>query len=330
MITPSQFAAYITDINTFLGAVYATDPVDSVWKQIASPVPCSAAKWETAWTGLLPKMRAWFGSRVHFEAARQTYTVDMIPYESTLDIDRFTLDDDKMGVFYRQLPDMARQAQRWPDYELRDLIENAGVQATTARQLSLDGLTHWNTAHPLDVYNASAGTYSNDTTGGQPIGGVTVGGALGEASLATVWEYMQTIKGEDGERLGIKGNRLMHPPTMRVLVELLMKSMFFAPPAWGGFVTAASQVGAADNPLKRLGIDPLQNDYLNSNTKWYLLDTTRAYKPFLWINREAVRLVPRTSESDPAMFDRHMMQWGQWARGAPAWDFPFLSHRSGT
>lgn len=328
MITPAQFQVFVTNVNTMIGAVYATDDVDSIYKDIATELPCSSTQLVLGWTGLMPKMRGWFGPRQPHEPSPETYTVIMIPYENTYAIDRFTLDDDQFGVLYRMLPDMARQAKRQPDYEIRDLIENAGLY-TGSRQIGFDGLTHWNSAHPIDVYNAGAGTFSNTTIGGQSIGGTTIGGTISPTAFTSVFEYMMTIKGQDGERLGIKPNKLMHPPTLKAEVELILKSTFFAPPSWGAYAPITGQVGAADNPLKRFGVEPIQNDFLSSNTQWYLLDTTKAFKPFLWVNREATRMVPRTNETDPAVFDTHTFQWGQWNRKSAAWDYPFLSHRSG-
>jgi phage major head subunit gpT-like protein len=112
-------------------------------------------------------------------------------------------------------------------------------------------------------------------------------------------------------------------------VELILKSTFFAPPTWASFGSTTSQVGAADNPLKRFGVEPIQNDFLASNTKWYLQDNTKALKPLLMIVRDAVRTVPRMNENDPVVFDTHMFQWGQWARMGFGWNFPYLMSRSG-
>lgn len=329
MITPASFAAFISDINVLVGQAYNEDMVDLVANKITTTLPGGSSQWITGWTELMPKMRPWFGGRQPKQPARRTYTATYVPYESTYEVDRFILDDDQYGVLYRLLPDQARQIRRQPDYETRDLIEGNGIYAGT-RQNSLDGISHWNSAHPVDFYDSSKGTYVNDFgASGTSVGGVTVGGALGEVQLATIWEYAMTIKGEDSERLGVKPDVLMHPPTMSVLVELLMKSMFFAPPTWGGFTTATSQTGAADNPLRRLGITPLMNQFLSSNSAWYLLDTHFPLKPFLWIVREAARVVPRVNENDPNVFDRHVFQWGAWDRVTPAWNFPWLSFRSG-
>lgn len=329
MITPSNYQVFVTNAQTMIGAVYNQDDVQSIWKDIATQLPCTSKQLTLGWTGLMPKMRPWFGARQPHQPAPQTYTVKMQPFENTYSIDRFDLDDDMLGIYYRMLPDMARQAKRHPDYQIRDLIESAGIQSSAAIQAGFDGLSHWNTAHPIDLYDAAAGTYFNTSLGGQADGPVTVGGALSPTSFTSVYEYMMTLKGEDGERLGIVPNKLMHPPTLKAEVELILKSTFFSPPSWGAYSAISGQVGAADNPLRRFGVEPIQNNFLSNNVRWYLLDTTKAFKPFLWVVRNETVTVPRVNENDPAVFDTHMFQWGQWNRVAPAWDYAFLSHRSG-
>lgn len=330
MITPAAFTTFITNVSVMLGHVYDADDVQSTWKQVATEVPCTSSQLTFGWTGLMPKMRGWFGPRQPHQPAGQTYTVIPQPWENTYSIDRFNLDDDQYGIYYRMLPDMARQAKRHPDYQIRDLLEASGLQASTSRQLGPDGVAFWSTSHPVDLYNSGAGTYINDfSSGGQTVSGITVGGALSPTAFTSVYEYMMTLKGEDGERLGVRPNALIHPPTLKAEVELILKSTFFAPPSWGAWAPVSSQVGAADNPLMRFGVVPIQNDFLASFTKWYIADTTKPMKPLLWVVREPIHMVQRTNEQDPAVFDTHMFQWGQWARNAPGFNFPFLMARSG-
>jgi phage major head subunit gpT-like protein len=327
MITPANFAVFVTTASTLIGQTYSSTPVQ--YQAYASVMPCTSEQFTMAWTGRMPKARAWFGARHVHQPAPQTYTVVPIPYENTYGIDRFKLDDDQFGVYYRMLPDMALQWKKQPDYELRDLLENTGVHVGT-RQNGLDGLTHWNTAHPIDLYDSSKGTYTNDSVGGFSDGGVTVGGALSPTAFASVIEYQTTLKDEQGERLGITPSVLMIPPNLRVEAEMICKAAFFAPPSWGAYGSITSQVGAADNVLSRMGVEPLVNHQLNSKTKWYSLDTTKAFKPFLWVVREDVTMVPRTNENDPVVFDTHTFIWGGWDRMCPAWSYAWLSHRSGT
>jgi phage major head subunit gpT-like protein len=327
MITPANFATFITNVNTMIGQAYSSTPVE--YMQYTSVMPCTSTQLSLAWTGRMPKARAWFGSRQPHEPAPQTYTVVPIPYENTYMIDRFHLDDDQFGVYYRMLPDMALQWKKQPDYEIRDMLENTGVQIG-ARQNGFDGLTAFNTAHPVDLYDTSKGTYSNDFTGGgQTIGGVLIGGALSPVAFASVIEYQQTLKDEAGERLGITPNVLMIPPTLQVEAQLILKAAFFAPPAWGAYSQISGQVGAADNVLSRMGVEPVVNHQLMTNTRWYSLDTTKAFKPFLWVVREGVTMTPRVSEDDPVVFDTHKFLWGGWDRMCPAWSYSWLYARSG-
>jgi phage major head subunit gpT-like protein len=332
MIGASRLELFISNINAMFGASYSTTPI--IAPQFISTVPCAGAQMVFGWTGLMPKFRVWYGPRVVNEPAPQTYTVVPVPFENTFSLDQFTLDDDLGGIYYRMVPDMARQARRWQEFEMRNLLENAGFW-TGAAQNGLDGLSHWNTAHPVDLYDSSKGTYANDFTGGgvtvtitKPSGTTTalVGGAIGPTSFLTLRAYMTTIKGEDGEAMGVMPKLLMHAPLLKGEVELLLKSTFFAPPAWS---TIGSQVGAADNVITRFGVEPLENPLLNNAYTWYLLDTTKAFKPFVWVEREAIRIVPRVSPTDPVVFNTHKYLLGGWGRGAPAWNFAFLSARSG-
>jgi phage major head subunit gpT-like protein len=334
MIIPSaNWTVFISNMNTMFGEAYSTTPI--IHPEFVTTYPCTSSQLVFAWTGMMPKFRPWVGPRVTNEPAPQTYTVVPIPYENTFDIDQFHINDDQYGVYYRMIPDMARQARRWEEYELRDLLEGAGQWSGTAQQAGLDGLSNWNTAHPVDLYDTSKGTYINDFTGGgqnvtytKPTGTVTtlVGGAISPTAFLTLWGYMATLKAEDNESMGVTPNRLMHHPILNGEVQLLLKATYFAPPAWS---TIGSQVGAADNVITRFGVEPISNPLLRNAYTWYLMDTTKAIKPFSWVMRDAITIVPRVSPTDPIVFNEHKFLLGGWGRGAPGWAFAWLAARSG-
>lgn len=333
-ITPENFNILVSTVDLVIGQAW-TDTVPVAYDKFCEKVPSGSTQNLYPWTGMLPKMRLWVGPRVVFEPAPQTYTLINQVFESTLAIDRFQIDDDQYDYLYRVLPDMARQAIRQPDYMFRDLLENSGDQ-TGSRQNGLDGLPGFSTTHPVDFYNAGAGTYSNDFTGGgfsttfPKAGGgtssVTVGGAFGPTALMTAIEYMMTYKGEDGEALGVVPNELMFHPLLRGEAEVVIKNSFFAPPAWS---TLTGQVGAAENPLKRYGLNFIVNPFLTQAYTWYLADTTRGFMPWIHQVREATRMVPRVNDNDPNVFDAHVFIWGQWDRQAVGWGPAFLYARSG-
>lgn len=343
MNTPIGFNLFISTVNTMVGEVYSETDADIgiIWKAFANVQPSKSTQNVYGWTGMLQKPREWVGARVVVEPSPQTYTVVNRPWEGpTVTIDRFHLDDDMFGIYYRMLPDQMRQVRRLPDYWLRDLIEGLGSFASGtpgSPQLGFDGLTYFNTAHPVDIYNPSSPTYCNDFTGGgQSIAGgvpggsgssILVGGSFSPTAYATLYEYMLRMLGEDGEPLGVIPDSIMCPVTLKTEVELVIKSASFAPPAWA---TITGQVGAADNPFRRFSVQNVcVNPYLTSGTKWYLLDTKRVVKPMQWQERESVVFTPRISENDPVVFDTHRYLWGVWGRAAPTWGYSFLMARSG-
>jgi phage major head subunit gpT-like protein len=334
VINPAQLNIFMTNASTLIGSVYGMSAADSVYKRITSEYPFGEAlTLLLGWTGKLVKPRTWEGPRVVTEPAPETYAVNCMPYEHTVAIDRFRLMDcgGNFGIYYRTLQDQIEELNRMPDYWTRDLIEGLGSYASTSgtgnRQLGYDGLTHWNSAHPVDVYNAALGTYCNDFgTAGVVLNGITVGGLFSPTAFATLCEYTPTIKGQDNEPLNIRIDTLMHPPQLRTEVELVLKSTFFAPPAWG---TITGQVGAADNVFKRFGVEPLENTFLTSATGWYGLCTKKSYMPFMWGPREPASITPMVAPNTPNNFANHQLLWGGEGRAAAFWGYEFLSFRSG-
>ena len=341
MITAQQYAAFITTVDTTIGQIYTQMDPASTYKEWSTTYPMSGAILNFGWTGMMPKARPWFGSRVVHEPSPQTYQVEPIPYELTYGMERFTFDDSAVNttsIFWRELPDMARQWRRQPEYELRDLLEGTGIQSGF-RQNGLDGLTAFNTAHPIDIYNPgfngggnalfSSGTYCNDFTGGGvSINGTTIGGALGIVQFSSLLQYMQSIPAEDGEVLGIIPDTMLIPSTLQVEAQFILNATFMAAPTWGAFSPLTGQVGSADNQLAKMGVRPLVNRWLRNTKRWYLMDTSHSMKPLLWVVRDAARTVPRMNENDPVVFDTHRYLWGGWDRVAPAWNYSWLIARS--
>jgi phage major head subunit gpT-like protein len=344
-VTAANYAAWITTVDTTVGHLYTQLNPKNTYREYVTTLPMKGSIYSIGWTGRMPKARPWYGSRVVYEPAMQIYQVEPIPYEITYGIDRFKLDDSDVNasesIFWRMLPDMVRQWQMQPEYEIRDLLEATGVQAAGTRQNGLDGLTNFNTAHPIDIYNPgfngggnalfSGGTYCNKFTGGGvSINGTTIGGALGIVQFSSLWQYMQAIPGEDGETLGVVPDVMLIPLTLQDTAMFILKATLLASPTWGSFAQLTGQVGAADNQYVKVGVRPVVNAYLRNTKNWYLMDCSHPVaKPLLWIVREAPRTVPRVNENDPVVFDVHRYLWGGWDRVTPAWDYAFMSAVSG-
>jgi len=328
LITSGQnLQFFFTALHSSWGLAYGATPV--VYDKICTTYPVGTEAWVSGWIGMYDKVREWTGSRQTAQPAPQTYRVEIQNFEQTKAIDKFKLQDDAVGapgIYAQNVTNMAIQAKKWPDYQVRDLLQAAGSQASTQRQLSIDGLSHWNAAHPVDYYDSSKGTYCTDFRGGVSVGGITVGGAMGNNTYSTLWNEFASRKSESGEALGVIADTTLIPPQLSVETRTVLTADFFAAPTLGGMT---GQVGAASNVLKGSSDMLMWPDLAASPTTWFMLMLGGPVKPFSWLLRQAPDFTYRINENDPVVFDTHTYLYGSVSRGAPAWAFPWLSAISG-
>jgi phage major head subunit gpT-like protein len=347
LITPPNLQILFTGVETRFWSAFTLEQLQ--FMRLCTTYPVGTEQWISAWIGMLDKLREWQGSRVVRTPAPQTYLVPIKLFELTEGIDKFKILDDTYGVYNPVISHMGRQAAKWPDYQLRDLLQNQGSWSGIF-QLGTDGLTHWNTAHPVDFYDASKGTYPNDYTGG----GVTVnsqliGGALSANSFATTYEDMSRRKSESGESQEVVADLAVVCPMQKLTIDTILQAQFMGLPVIGSLGTAnvptsgspanpnAPMVGATENVMKGWTDRLMWRDLGGSGSigngtfdqVWYLLDTSKPIKPFSWLLRMAPVFAFLISPTDSVVFATHTFQYGVEARGSVAWALPFLSSRSG-
>lgn len=338
-ITPNNLAFFFSQMNTMYQQGFANPVAPVYYDKIATTIPSQTEQNVYGWIGMIDKMREWVGSRTTRTPAPETYVVFNQPYELTEEVDKFKLQDDTWGIYYQLFKMMGDQARKWPDYQLRDLLQNIGTQVGT-RQNGLDGLTHWNQAHPIDIYDSSKGTYSNDfTSGGFTVNGVNVGGPLTVNGFATLWEEFAARKSQSGEPFGLMPNLVTVPTQLKVPAMTILQAQFFGAPVIGSLGTAAGgqpnapMVGSTENMLRGwtdlLIVPELGITNSTAVSVWYMFATQMGVKPFTFQQRQAANMVYRTNEQDPVVFDKHKYVYGVDARGAVAWSHAFLSARSG-
>lgn len=328
ILTQPNLSFFLTSLDQ---TWWTANSVTEAWSaKVARVYPVGGEQWVEAWMEMVPRYREWLGPRYAQNVKPRTYLVPVKNWELTIELDQFRLEDStaQMAVSYYAptVSFMGLQSKKLWDYNLRDMIEGTGAFPTgSAWQLGADGLTNWNTAHPVDPYNATLGTYPNDYRGGLTIGGVTVGGAFGTNSFNTLWEDMASRKNESGERFGIMPDLSMFPLQLKAAAMTVLQSQFYSPPSIGGLT---GFVGNVDNPL-RGWTDMMVNPDLMNAQDWYMLLTKAPIKPFGILLRKAPDLIPRVTPNDPIVFNEHIYLYGSRARGTPNWGLPWLSSISG-
>lgn len=345
VITPSNIQLFFTAFETRFWTAYGAAPI--VYPKITTTFPVGTEQWISGWLPMIDKAREWIGPRVTHTPAPQTYLVQLQLFELTEGIDQFRLADDTYGIYNPVVDFMGLQMKKLPDYQMRDLLQNQNSQIG-ARQTSIDGVTHWNTAHPVSFWDASKGTYPNDFTGGGvTVNGKLIGGALAPNAFATIYEDIARRKTESGEPWGLVPDLAMSGTMLKLAMDSILQAQFMGLPVIGSIGTQVSGasptnpnqvlVGTTENVMKGW-CDRLMWPDLGGSTSlgggtyddvWYVMDTSKPVRPFSWLLRMAPDFTYRINPDDPIVFDTHTFAYGSKTRGTPAWSFPQLSSRSG-
>lgn len=346
-ITPANLNILFTAVETRFWQAFTVEQL--TYQRLCTTYPVATENWISAWLPMTDKLREWVGSRVVNTPGPQTYLVPIKLFEDTYGIDKYKILDDTYGVYAPTVARLGQQAAKWPDYQIRDLLQNQGSW-TGAFQNGTDGLTHWNTAHPVNYYDASYGTYANDyTNGGVTVGGKLIGGGLSPNSFATIYEAMMSRPSESGESQEVTPDLTVCASPNKATLDTILQAQFLGLPVIGNIGTGnvptsgspaptnSPLIGTSDNLLKGWTDRHVWRDLGGTtsigngtyNDVFYVLDTTKPIRPFSWLMRMAPKFQFLIEPDNPVVFSTHTFEYGVEARGSAAWALPFLSSRSG-
>lgn len=286
LITPSNLRSLQVTIDLRFKRSY--NSVTPISPMIATTIPSGGRGNVYPMHAKLAKLRLWEGERRIVNAKSYRYSLDNESYELTLEVDRDDIEDDNIGVYNMTIDDMGAQARLWPD----DLVFAAVLAGGT--ETGYDGAAFFSNSHDL---------------GGHTVDNLFASTALTPDNFAAVRAAMMEFVGEDGESLRVKPNVLLVPPAL----EYKARKIVVASTVLDG----AASVDNVQRGLAEVMVAPqLAASAGGSDTTWYLLDTTRPTKPFVFQQRQAPELVSLTSPSDEHVMMRNKFLYGVKARGA--------------
>ena len=124
-------------------------------KDIAMTVPSGSRDETYGWLGSFPAMREGLGPRNVQNLVANGFTIQNRKFESTLEILREELADDKLGLFKPMFAEMGQAAVRHPE----ELI--FGLLASGFTQTCYDGQFFFDTDHPVTAADGSVSVVSN-------------------------------------------------------------------------------------------------------------------------------------------------------------------------
>ncbi len=149
-LTDAEIQAVQRDITqTFENTANAATPF---YPRVCQFVPSSSLDEKYGWLGNNPGMREWVGDRQFKQLRAANYTLTNKPWESSLELERFAVDDDRHQQINMQVKQLANEASYHPDELLADIINTA--ESNTC----FDGQFFYDTDHSW----GDSGTQDND------------------------------------------------------------------------------------------------------------------------------------------------------------------------
>lgn len=269
----------------------AFNAAPTVWQKIAMLVTSTTKQNDYAWLSKFPKMRKWIGDK-HVKALEAfKYTIVNDDWETTVEVDRNDIEDDQLGIYGPQAQMAGESAAQLPDEIVMDLV-NGGFA-----NLCYDGQFFFDTDHPV-----AGASVSNKLT-------VALSVATQAAAIASYGEarkMMRKFKDDEGRPLNVTPNVLLVPPALEHIALAIVNN---------------DRLDDGKANLYKGTAEVVVDARLTSDTAWFLLDTTKPVKPFIYQQRKAPEFVEQTSSENDDVFNRKKFKFGAEARAAGGYGF---------
>ncbi|MBE2888952.1 Mu-like prophage major head subunit gpT family protein [Geobacter anodireducens] len=299
-------AGTLQNIFTNLKATFnkAFEAAPSTWEKIAMKVTSTGSQNDYAWLENFPKMRRWVGDKVMKALKAGKYVLVNEDFEATVSVKRNHIEDDNLGIYGPQAQSAGFSAKQWPDELVMEKVNGA---FTT---VCFDGQYFCDTDHPgIDPVTGAAVSVSNKGTAALSCASL----AAAQASLGAARTAMKKFRDDEGRPLNITPNVLLVPPALEDTASVLANNERLE--------------DGKQNPYK--GTFAVVCDArLTSDTAWFLLDTTKPVRPFIFQERKGANFVQQTDMSADDVFKRGEFNFGVEARGAAGYGFWQLCYGS--
>lgn len=243
--------------------------------KVATEVPSTKKTEEYGWLGDLPGMREWIGDRVIQNLIAHGFSIKNKSFELTVGVDRDDIEDDSYGVYKPLIEMMGNDAAMYPDR----LVFALFISGFTS--LCYDGQYFFDTDHK----DGDGPVQSNKGTA-----------IFSDTAYEAARAIMKSLKKTNGDSLIVNPNLLVVGPQNEGKAR---RTLF------------AEQISGTSNVNYKTA-DLLIVPELT--TQWFLLDTTRPIKPFIFQNRKKPEFVTITNPDDESVFMKKKFLYGIDAR----------------
>ncbi len=266
------------------------DAVTTYYQDLATRIESNSDRETYKWLGTIPQMREWGTGRKAQGMRTESYSVENLKYEATLEVDRDEIADDQTGQIRVRIAELADRAATHKDYQISQLL----INGETAGFNSYDGVSFFNDAH----VSGSSGNQDNKLTASatDPDNPTTDEFKKG---LAAAIAQLLAFKDDQGQPMSITATGLMC---------VVPTTMFF-----NALETVNSTLVQNTSNVLQGVARVIALPWLTDASKWYLLKTDGVIRPLIFQDREPIEFSALTEDSDEG-FRREKFLFGVRAR----------------
>lgn len=296
LINKSTLSAIFVNLKTTFNNAF--DAAPSQQNKIAMLVPSTSKSNDYSWLSNFPRMQKWIDEKSVKSLSAFKYSIVNDDWEATVEVDRNDVEDDNLGIYGPQAQMAGYSAKQLPDEIVFDLVNN-GFSARC-----YDGQPFFDTDHPVKGASVS-------NKGTKALSVATL--AAAQASYGAARTAMKKFKDEEGRPLNINPSILLVGPALEETAHVLL--------------TVDHLEDGKPNPYKG-SAELVMDTRLTSDTAWFLLDTSKPVKPFIYQERKKPVFVEQTDPQAEDVFNRKKFKFGAEARAAGGYGFWQLAYGS--
>lgn len=273
------------------------DKATTFFSDLATRIESTSDSETYRWLGSVPRMREWGTGRIAKGVGTETYSVENLKYESTLEVDRDEIADDKTGQIRIRIAELADRAATHKDFLIAQLL----INAETSGFNSYDGVTFFNDSH----VSGASGAQDNNLTS-----------EAVDPDAPTIDEFKSAMKSAIGAMMGFKDDQ-GEPMSISTsgLICVVPTTMYLTALE----AVNATMIASTSNVLAGAA-RVIALPWLTNLSKWYLLKTDGVIRPFIFQDREPIEFNALTEDSDEG-FRREKFLYGVRARYGMAYGY---------
>jgi phage major head subunit gpT-like protein len=289
LINKESLQKVFSDLHTEFNRGFDAAPTS--WGKIAMKIPSTGASNVYHWLSAFPRMQRWVGAKQVKNLAATDYEVPNADFEATIEVERKHLEDDQVGIYLPPAQMAGHSAAQLAD----EIVFEAVNKSFTAP--CYDGQYFFDSDH--EVAGQSVSNRSD-----VPLSNATLTAA--QASFGVAKTALRAMKDEEGRSLNVVPTVLLVGGALEDTARMLL--------------TSEKLADGSPNPY-RGAVELVVDGRIESETAWFLLDTSKPIRPFIYQERKAPVFVEQISAQSDSVFHLKKYKFGAEARVASGYGF---------